>query len=54
MARQLLEKASMENDIDNITTCIAMFNPYSGKMNKSMDISINLEGLQDHLELKES
>ena len=53
LARQLLEKASMENDIDNITTCIAMFKPYSGKMNESMDISINLEELQDHLELKE-
>ena len=53
LTRQLLETASMENDIDNITTCIAMFNPYSGRMNESMNISINLEDLQDHLELKE-
>ena len=43
----------MENDIDNITTCIAMFNPYSGRMTESMNISIDLEDLQDHLELKE-
>ena len=43
----------MENDIDNITTYIAMFNPYRGSMNDSMNISINLEDLQDQMELKE-
>ena len=48
LTRQLLETASMENDIDNITTCIAMF-----KMNKSMDISFNLEDLQDHMDQKQ-
>ena len=53
LTRQFLETASLENDIDNITTCIAMFNPYSGRMTESMNISIDLEDLQDHLELKE-
>ena len=53
LTRQFLETASLENDIDNISTYIAMFNPYSGRMNESMNISIDLEDLQDHLELKE-
>ena len=41
----------MENDIDNITTYIAMFKPYSGKMKESMDISINLDDILDHMEM---
>ena len=53
MARQLLEKVSVENDIYIVTECLAIFNPYSGKTNESMDISFSLEDIQDHTDLKQ-
>ena len=53
LTQQSLETASLENDIDNITTYIAMFNLYSGRMNEYMSISIDPGDLEDHLELME-
>ena len=51
MERQLLERVSLETDINIVTECMANFNPYSGKHDESMDISFSLDDIQDHMDL---
>ena len=41
----------MESKIRDIEACMADFNPYSGKHDMTMVISINLDDILDHMEM---